>query len=312
MRGYSQTERVSKDTFILLDRLYGTLKEKFPWWREYMADLQGMNKATSCCGRGGSGGSGTNATDKSPAATALLQERLLVAYDLCRAIQYLHDRRLVYRDIKPQNMGFDIRGDLKLFDFGLCKSLEPGDRCQDGSYGYHLTIITGSIPYMAPEVAMKKPYDQEADVYSFSVLLWELMSLECAYKSFDANKYFFRVCVENHRERISTSWPAIVKIIIKEGWDPNPQKRPDMKRIGTLLRGELQDLTTDAAVVNRTQHLLNRSRQSFRRLMDSSRGSTGSGKHTSEGKSSTRLPSRMERDSFAAGNTYGTDEGRVQ
>jgi serine/threonine protein kinase len=209
-------------------------------------------------------------------------------------------------------MGFDIRGDLKLFDFGLCKSLEPGDKCQDGSYGYRLSMMTGSIPYMAPEVAMMKPYDQEADVYSFSVLLWELMSLEWAYKSFDTRQYFFRVCAENHRERISKSWPAIVKIIIKEGWDPNPQKRPDMKRIGTLLRGELQDLTTDAAVVNRTQHLLNRSRQSFRRLMDSSRGSTGSGKHTSEGKSSTRLSSRMGRDSFAAGNTYGTDEGRVQ
>jgi hypothetical protein len=164
------------------------------------------------------------------------------------------------------------------------------------------------------------------------------MSLECAYKSFDANKYFFRVCVENHRERISTSWPTKVKTIIKEGWQPNPQRRPDMKRIGTLLREELQGLMTDAAVDDRTQHLLNKSRQSFQLLMENSRGSTGSGKHMSEGKSSARLSSRMsggkssawlssrmirgksstslssqmKRASLAAGNTYGTDEGRVQ
>ena len=58
------------------------------------------------------------------------------------------------RDIKPKNMGFDVRGDIKNYDFGLCTSLEPEDKCKDGSYGYHLSFMTRSVPYMAPEIAL--------------------------------------------------------------------------------------------------------------------------------------------------------------
>ena len=64
------------------------------------------------------------------------------------------------------------------------------------------------------------------------------MGLEWAYNGFDARQYFVQACARNLRLPISKSWPAMVKIIIQEGWDPNPQKRPNMKRIGTLLRGD--------------------------------------------------------------------------
>jgi serine/threonine protein kinase len=56
--------------------------------------------------------------------------------------------RLVYRDIKQQNIGFDVRGDVKVFDFGLCRGLSESIRAKDDStgkpiYGYHLTPRTG-------------------------------------------------------------------------------------------------------------------------------------------------------------------------
>ena len=85
------------------------------------------------------------------------------------------------------------------------------------------------------------------------------MGLEWAYNGFDARQYFVQACARNLRLPISKSWPAMVKIIIQEGWDPNPQKRLNMKRIGTLLRGELNNMTDDATVVNRTQQMLNKS-----------------------------------------------------
>ena len=302
MRGYSKTERVSADTFLLLDRLSGTLDEKIESWAKSLSVLRGLLGATSSC----CGSSGSRTMDKSGEVMALLQERLLVAYDLSTAIHYLHERRLVYRDIKPENMGFDVRGDIKLFDFGLCTSLEPEDKCKDGSYGYHLSFMTGSVPYMAPEIALKKPYDKEADVYSFSVLLWEVMGLEWAYDGFDARQYFVQVCARNLRLPISKSWPAIVKIIIQEGWDPNPQKRPTMKRIGTLLRGELKNMTDDATIVNRTQHMLNKSRRSLRGLVDirtnNRRGAAGV---------SNLVSSRGCRESFAAGGAYGSEERKT-
>eukprot|EP00536_Pseudo-nitzschia_multiseries_P005103 jgi/Psemu1/189809/e_gw1.93.84.1 len=101
----------------------------------------------------------------------------MVLYDLSQAFAYMHELGLVYRDIKPQNIGFDVRGDVKVFDFGLMKSLDEHLKSRDGD-GYRLTGFTGSIPYMAPEVGLMKPYDTRADVFSFSILFWEIISLE--------------------------------------------------------------------------------------------------------------------------------------
>ena len=63
-----------------------------------------------------------------------------------------------------ENIGFDIRGDVKVFDFGLCRSMDKVDKNKNG-YGYKLTAKTGSIPYMAPEVALGQPYDEKVDVF---------------------------------------------------------------------------------------------------------------------------------------------------
>jgi hypothetical protein len=55
-----------------------------------------------------------------------------------------------------------------------------------------------------------------------------------------------------------------VRTILVEAWDKDPQKRPSMKRIGTLVRADLQDISEDDNVVNRTEHMMNRSKRSFR------------------------------------------------
>lgn len=78
----------------------------------------------------------------------LKMERLDVALQLAQAMQYLHQHSICYRDLKPDNIGFDKEDNLKLFDFGLAKELKPYKRHEDGTY--HLTANTGSRRYMAP------------------------------------------------------------------------------------------------------------------------------------------------------------------
>jgi serine/threonine protein kinase len=102
----------------------------------------------------------------------LLLERITVGYDICSALNFLHKNEIVYRDLKPENLGFDIRDDVKLFDFGLSAELQPAMKVPGSKpTTYNLTGETGSFRYMAPEVANSQPYNETADVYAFGILL---------------------------------------------------------------------------------------------------------------------------------------------
>ena len=74
--------------------------------------------------------------------------------DLNKKSCFTFPNSIIYRDIKPNNIGFDVRGDLKLFDFGLSRELRDIDKTEGGMY--KLTGCTGSRRYMAPEVALCK------------------------------------------------------------------------------------------------------------------------------------------------------------
>ena len=122
---------------------------------------------------------------------------------------------------------------------------------------------------MAPEIMLGKPYDTKVDVFSLSILMWEILSLKWAFPGYYLREYCERVCKQNERLPVDRrNWPAILRMIMVEAWDEDPKKRPDMKRLGSLIRGDLHDMTEDAAVVNRTQHMLSQSLRSFR--LDSS------------------------------------------
>lgn len=153
--------------------------------------------------------------------------------------------RIVYRDIKQENIGFDRSGEPKIFDFGLCKGLSPDLKDKEG-LGYLLTPRTGSVPYMAPEVAECKPYDCPCDVFSFSVLVWEMLSLATAFEGYSRREFLQRVVRGRERPRINRNWPPLTRLMIKEAWDNDPVKRPSMKRVAVLMRGDLNELTSDS------------------------------------------------------------------
>ena len=83
-------------------------------------------------------------------------------------MRYLHSKKIVLRDLKPGNVGFDEGGNIRLFDFGMARRVS--DCVQDE--------ICGSPRYMAPEIMEGKGYTLKVDVYSFGILLYELCTLE--------------------------------------------------------------------------------------------------------------------------------------
>jgi len=129
---------------------------------------------------------------------------------------------------------------------------------------FTLFRFVGSIPYMAPEVADKQPYDCKCDVFSYAILVWEILSLKTAFKDYTKIEYFRRVVHNKERLSIPKKLPPLTRLMIKESWDHDPTKRPEMKRVAAMVRGDLNNLSSDAAVRDRTTHMRDRSSHSQR------------------------------------------------
>jgi eukaryotic-like serine/threonine-protein kinase len=96
------------------------------------------------------------------------QEALAYAIEIARGLTVAHARKMVHRDIKPQNVLIDAEGRAKLTDFGISRQLEQDGMTATGR-------VLGTTDYVAPEQAMGHEVDQRSDVYSLGVVLYEML-----------------------------------------------------------------------------------------------------------------------------------------
>lgn len=97
--------------------------------------------------------------------TSRYYEYLPIALDIANGMAYLHSRSVIHRDLKPSNVLLML-GRAKVSDFGMSIA----------DCGQELTAETGTYRYMAPEVIRHESYSSNADVYSFGILLWQLIT----------------------------------------------------------------------------------------------------------------------------------------
>lgn len=126
-------------------------------------------------------------------------------------------------------------GDVKIFDFGLSKEFDPTKKTASGMY--LLTECTGSPRYMAPEVALGKPYNESSDVYSFSLLLWQMLKLATPFNGLNIGQLNKDVYKGNLRPKMNRSWPRSIRTMMKYGWGV-ALDRPSMKEMVKVLRME--------------------------------------------------------------------------
>jgi eukaryotic-like serine/threonine-protein kinase len=96
------------------------------------------------------------------------QSRMRIALQVARALDHIHARKIIHRDVKPENIHVGAGGKVKLMDFGIAKAA-----------GFQLTragFTLGTPHYMAPEQVLGKPLTPQVDIYAFGVLLFELLT----------------------------------------------------------------------------------------------------------------------------------------
>jgi len=255
MRATANSDPLESKFFVLLDRLASTLERKMHSWRKEIGAAMGFWFGPCighCCAN-------------KQVLHRLWIDRLLVARDCASAIRYLHYQDIVYRDLKPDNVGFSEDGDVKIFDFGLAKRLHPEDRLDTGLYV--LTGNTGSLRYMAPEVALGKPYDKRVDAYSFGILFWQICALTTPYSGYSCKMHADLVVGKGYRPKPDSSWPVPWADLMKRCWSTDVFARPDFENIVQVLDEEIEEMLREDGMAQpdrRAGHIHARKKKTFR------------------------------------------------
>ncbi|KAL8064275.1 hypothetical protein ABFX02_01G079800 [Erythranthe guttata] len=154
-----------------------------------------------------------------------IRRRLKMAIDVARGMNYLHHRNppIVHRDLKSSNLLVDKSWTVKVGDFGLSKL-----KCA--------TFLTaksgrGTPQWMAPEVLRNEPSTEKSDVFSYGVILWELMTQRVPWDDLNSLQVVGVVGFMDRRLEIPSNIDPQVSSIISDCWRSNPEERPSFEDI---------------------------------------------------------------------------------
>ncbi|RCV36118.1 hypothetical protein SEVIR_7G306100v4 [Setaria viridis] len=153
---------------------------------------------------------------------------LKFAVDVCRGMCYLHERGIIHRDLKTANLLMDKDHVVKVADFGVARFQDQGGI---------MTAETGTYRWMAPEVINHQPYDNKADVFSFAIVLWELITSKIPYDTMTPLQAAVGVRQGLRPGLPKKAHPKLLDLM-KRCWEADPSNRPVFPDI----LAELEDL----------------------------------------------------------------------
>jgi serine/threonine-protein kinase len=149
-----------------------------------------------------------------------LDEAAAYAIEVGRGLQAAHARRLVHRDVKPQNVLIDSEGRAKVTDFGIARELEQDGLTKTGR-------VLGTTDYVSPEQAMGQAVDDRSDIYSLGVLLYEMLTGELPFQAENvvgvAMKHVNERMPDVQRRRPEVS--SALAAVIERATEKKPEKR---------------------------------------------------------------------------------------
>ncbi|KAH8367738.1 hypothetical protein KR084_002179 [Drosophila pseudotakahashii] len=137
-------------------------------------------------------------------------------------MQYLHSHKIIHRDLKSPNILISTNEVVKISDFGT--SREWNEISTKMSFA-------GTVAWMAPEVIRNEPCSEKVDIWSYGVVLWEMLTCEIPYKDVDSSAIIWGVGNNSLKLLVPSTCPEGFKLLVKLCWKSKPRNRPSFRQI---------------------------------------------------------------------------------
>ena len=156
-------------------------------------------------------------------------------------LRYLHDQNVMHRDIKSGNVLLDVNLQAKWTDFGISRVTSESRKT--------MTRGQGTVSWMAPEIMRgDRDYTNKADVYSFGILLWEMVAREEPYKDVVNQFQLYERVLTGRRPTIPPEAPLRFAALMQRCWAQRAEERPDMETVKTEIDHIIEEeVHTDSA-----------------------------------------------------------------
>ncbi|XP_075403622.1 serine/threonine-protein kinase Nek4 isoform X2 [Tenrec ecaudatus] len=154
----------------------------------------------------------------------LLPESQVVEWfvQIAMALQYLHEKHILHRDLKTQNVFLTRTNIIKVGDLGIARVLEG--HCDMAS-----TLI-GTPYYMSPELFSNKPYNYKSDVWALGCCVYEMATLKHAFNAKDMNSLVYRI-IEGKLPPMPKAYSAELAELIRTMLSKRPEERPSVRSV---------------------------------------------------------------------------------
>ncbi|KAL0851738.1 hypothetical protein ABMA28_000055 [Loxostege sticticalis] len=161
------------------------------------------------------------------------------AKEIAHGMTYLHSHRIIHRDLKSPNILIADNLVVKVSDFGTSREWNDVST---------IMSFTGTVAWMAPEVIRHEPCSERVDVWSYGVVLWELLTQEVPYKNLETHAIMWGVGTDTISLPIPSTCPGSLQLLLNQCWNRVPRNRPPFKIIAAHLEiagGDLCSMRTD-------------------------------------------------------------------